>query len=58
MSHEKIGAIHVHPSGKGYWRVQRGITLPYDNMTKKEREKLNGEVTVYRINVDGKDEST
>lgn len=48
----------MHPSGKVYWRKQRGITLPYDNMTKEEREKLNGEVTVYRINVDGKDEST
>ena len=55
MSHEKIGAIHVHPSGQGYWRKQRGITLPYDNMTKEEREKLNSEVTIYHIDVNEKE---
>lgn len=55
MSHEKVGAIHVHESGKVYWRKQRGITLPYDNMTKEEREKLNGEVTTFYIKVDKKE---
>ena len=55
MSHEKVGAIHVHPSGQGYWREQRGITLPYDNMTKEDREKLNSEVTIYHIDVNEKE---
>lgn len=52
MSHEKVGAIKVHESGKMYWREQRGITLPYDTMTKEEREKLNSEVITYYIDTD------
>lgn len=55
MSHEKVGAIRTYGSPFGavlYERKQRGITLPYDNMTKEEREQLNGEVKTYYIEVD------
>lgn len=53
MSHEKVGAIRTYTNGNQtcitYERVQRGITLPYDNMTEEERKALNGEVKTYFI---------
>jgi len=50
MSHEKVGAIRTYGVNDGpvlYERKQRGITLPYDNMTKEERKSLNGPVKTY-----------
>lgn len=55
MSHEKVGAIRTYGGMHGpilYERKQRGITLPYDNMTKEERQNLNGPVKIYYIEVD------
>ncbi len=51
MSNEKVGRI-VYSDGKMYSREHQGIDLPYDFMTKEEREKLNGEVTTYFIKED------
>lgn len=44
---KKIGrsAFNRKPHGKG-----GGVRLPPDNLTKKEREKMNGEVQSYRLN--------
>lgn len=51
MSHEKVGAIRTNgntlTSCITYSRKQRGITLPYDTMTKEERDALNGPVKTY-----------
>ena len=51
MSHEKVGAIRTHSNSfntfVSYERRQRGITLPYDSMTKEERQALNGPVKTY-----------
>ena len=40
MSHEKVGRI-TFSDGQVYSREQPGIDLPYDFMTKEEREKLS-----------------
>lgn len=51
MSHEKVGAIRTHSNSHNtfvaYERRQRGINLPYDYMTKEERQALNGPVKTY-----------
>lgn len=55
MSNENVGAIRTYGSVNGpilYERKHRGITLPYDNMTKKERDNLNGPIKTYYIEVD------
>lgn len=51
MSHEHVGALRtsMHGSRITYNRSQRGITLPYDNMTKEERNLLNGDIKTYHI---------
>lgn len=53
MSNEKVGAIKTYTDTTSnittYSREHRGINLPYDFMTKKERDTLNGEVITYHI---------
>lgn len=52
MSHEKVGSIRTYGSGEGpilYERKQRGISLPYDQMSKEERATLSGPVKEYNL---------
>ncbi len=50
MSNEKVGRI-VYSDGQVYSREHPGIDLPYDFMSKEEREKLSSEVKTYFIEV-------
>lgn len=53
MSNEKVGAIKTSTNPISnittYSRVHRGIDLPYDFMSKEEKQMLNGEVVTYHI---------
>lgn len=58
MSHEKVGAIRTYGTESGlvlYERKQPGVSLPYDFMTKEQRENLSGPVKIYYIEVDKDD---